>query len=207
MTLEVQKIIDSIRRKIRQPDENNSNWGNDEIIGFLNDHLPDICNDVGVGVFSDLITGTGISKYALPHGVQEVIGVFDNGYPMPYSTTKGASITSFADGVANGPYSYTIIGDYIWILPSLGDSSSVEILYKGAPPEIDNEEDTIDLPQHMFLPIVYNISSELMRSIGNAVEADSLFALFQNYTSKAKDIESNRSNPKVRSMGFPPRRR
>lgn len=206
MTITAKEILENVRFQVRQPEEEGSSWDNPEIIRVINFVAPEVYSNLGVGKFSREIVGNGSAKYPLPAGCNSVERVMDHGSPLPYVTPKLAGILSDENGTAIGGYGYTVIGDYIWILPSLIDTGSVEIFYKGTPPKLLNKDDYMSVPQNTMQPLVYRVASELLRTIDNAKSND-LYGMYTVSAQRVKGEEVDKQSPSVGSVGIPARRR
>lgn len=206
MTITAKELLENIRFQVRQPEEEGSSWTNPEIIGVINFVAPEVFSNLGVGHFSRELVGSGSAKYALPAGCNSVERVMDHGVPLPYVTPKNAGILSDEDGTAIGGYGYTIIGNYIWILPSLIETGSVELFYKGSPPKLLNKDDYMSVQQNTMQPLVYRAASELLRTIDNTKSND-LYGLYTESAKRVKGEEVYKQFPSVGSVGVPARKR
>lgn len=204
MTIYVSDILVSLRRRIRQPDQDNSNWTNLELLPYLNDFLNAESERIGINARVAAYTGTGGPGYPLPPRCRRVTHVKLNGYEMPRVLVPEMVSVDPDTLWSYGSYGWLIYGDSIYFLPSLSPQNVASVYYEENPAEILSAEATIEVPELYRMPIVHYMARECFAEIKDGDRAGREDELYQRTMRRARQTETERQFSDIDSPRIPP---
>ena len=201
--IQVQNIIDLVRRNIRQTDEDNSNWTNLDLIDYLNQSLELLPNSIGLERKVYRFDADGSGKYPLPSDLVTIESVQKGGYTVVSVPFSNLEITDYDAGLSRGMQyeQYAIYGNDIWIAPTT--TQEIIILYRGKPPRVANVEANLEASPILLMPLVYRIAADCMYEVKDFDTAGVLEQKFQTATAQAESAEWDKQLPTDMQVKLP----
>lgn len=198
MTIQVQGIIDSARRLLRQTDADNSNWTDSDLLGFLNDRLIGIAEAMHLNRKVVSYSGTDDNYYPIPSDCLSIQLVMQQGSILPPIRLEEAEIVN---GVATGKWGYTIHGDRLYVVPIT--NGTADLYYIAKLPDIESVDNSLDVPHTAKMPIVFGLVADAFMSIKETDSAAYYEAKYEAQLAASKQSERDRQYPTPRAPDLP----
>jgi hypothetical protein len=170
MSIRVEDVLKRARLILRQPDKNNSNWTNDDLLVFLNSALDTLPQSLRMKRKTIEIQGTGSGKYPLPSDCLIVERVERNLWDMEFVPFGALNVVDFDAGITRGNgYIYSVHDDELWVSPSLNTNAFLH--YQAIIPDVVSDDGVIDAAVVVRQPLVYSIVADALTQIGDPMAA------------------------------------
>jgi hypothetical protein len=214
MGLKVQSIIDFVRRKLHETDPEDSRFsdepdpqGKPDLIGFINDSVPEICAEIKYCRKAVRIEGTGQNNYPLPEDLIEIEQMTSLGIRIewltiadsaPYSPLEPLQANLFAGG-----YGAVIKGDQVFFLPTLNSGEQRVLHYIGMEDEVLSADATMRAPRYLRDVYGYYVLSACYEAVRDSFWAEKSLGRAMALIRRRRGNERRRQYPGMRQMKVP----
>ena len=188
MTIQASDIIQSVRQRLRQKTEAESNWDDSDILIYLSDAIEEVCRDTECFRTWVKYVANGTSKFPLPSNLIKPIGEPTSTQgPVPWLTATDINPGNELplDLLLIAPnFGAKILGEFIYFLPAPTDPRYLH--YYGWPDiPITDPSDSIPLPRTVRMPLIYSTCFHMASEVGKADRAPTFWTLYQDALVKA----------------------
>lgn len=195
----VQDLINSIRLRLAQTDPDNSSWGDDALIQYINDARRTISQRVPWRT-SRAIIGTGVSNYPLPATcttIESIEGLASDYIPGSMSDMRFESSTIATP--RNFGKVYAVQNRYVWFAPAL--SETLTLRYRGFPDAVTDTTDTLDAPETLYDAYVFRVIADCLDDI-DSPKADKYEEKYEKAVTLAESLEASTQMPLQTSVRY-----
>ncbi|WP_299077616.1 hypothetical protein [uncultured Paraglaciecola sp.] len=179
--MEVTKIFKSVRANLRQRGKT-GNFTPDALVTYLNDCLLEVSDELQFFKKKIDLNPDPDGRIYLPDDQLRLIRVSVNGFELPPLSPRFAQL---AQGeTVGGSYGYIVVNGYIQVIPKY--QQPITLMYIAKPADVDNEDQTLDVPASYRMAIVNWITFKCFLELGKVAQSEKYEMLYMKEADKRR---------------------